>query len=95
MQLTIYTAPCVGNAKNCSYPQKHVVTNADELQEAVKYDHVCAEYKGNYRSISNFTVSDVVVMDLDNDHSDNPADWVTEEKLDELVKKYDFIETRR
>lgn len=85
MQLTIYTAPCVGNAKNCSYPQKHVVTNADELQEAVKYDHVCAEYKGNYRSISNFTVSDVVVMDLDNDHSDNPADWVTEEKLDELM----------
>ena len=85
MQLTIYTAPCVGNAKNCTYPQKQVVTSAEELIDAVKYDHVCAEYTKNYRNVSNFVQSDVVVMDLDNDHSDNPADWVTAEMLDEMM----------
>lgn len=85
MHLTIYNATCTGNAKNCIYPQKQVVTSAEELMEAVKYDHVCAEYAKNYRNVGNFVCSDVVVMDLDNDHSDNPADWVTAEALDELM----------
>lgn len=85
MQLTIFNAACVGNAKNCTYPQKCVVTNADELMDAVKFDHVCAEYQKNYRNVSNFIQSDVVVMDLDNDHSDNPADWVTADMLDEMM----------
>lgn len=85
MQITIFNAACVGNAKNCTYPQKCVVTNADELMDAVKFDHVCAEYAKNYRNVSNFIQSDVVVMDLDNDHSDNPADWVTADMLDEMM----------
>lgn len=85
MQLTIFDATCVGNAKNCTYPQKKVVTSADELTEAVKFDHVCAEYTKNYRNVSNFVKSDVVVMDLDNDHSDDPADWVTADMLDAMM----------
>ncbi len=85
MQLTIFNAACVGNAKNCTYPQKCVVTSAGELIDAVKFDHVCAEYQKNYRNVSNFIQSDVVVMDLDNDHSDNPADWVTADMLDEMM----------
>lgn len=85
MQLTIFTATCIGNAKNCTYPKKRVVTSAEELIDAVKYDHVCAEYTKNYRNVSNFVQSDVVVMDLDNDHSDNPTDWVTAEMLDEMM----------
>lgn len=85
MQITIFNATCVGNAKNCTYPQKCVVTSAEELIDAVKFDHVCAEYQKNYRNVSNFIQSDVVVMDLDNDHSDNPADWVTADMLDEMM----------
>lgn len=85
MQLTIFNAACVGNAKNCTYPQKCVVTSAEELIDAVKFDHVCAKYQKNYRNVSNFIQSDVVVMDLDNDHSDNPADWVTADMLDEMM----------
>lgn len=61
------------------------VTNASELQEAVKMDHVCAKYKNNYRSIDNFLKSNVVVMDLDNDHTDDPDEWITAEKLEELL----------
>lgn len=45
MQLILYTADCVGNAKNCKYPRKAVVTSADELQDAVSTDHVCAHYR--------------------------------------------------
>lgn len=85
MQLILQTANVTADAKNCSYPNKITVTNASELQEAVKMDHVCAEYKNNYRSIDNFIKSNVVVMDLDNDHTDDPDEWITAEKLEELL----------
>ena len=85
MQLILQTANVTADAKNCSYPNKVTVTNASQLQEAVKMDHVCAEYKNNYRSIDNFLKSNVVVMDLDNDHTDDPNEWITAERLEELL----------
>ena len=50
MNFVIYTADCTGNKANCDYPHRVEVDSSDVLQEAVKKDHVCAEYKGNYRS---------------------------------------------
>lgn len=85
MKLIFYTANCIGNAKNCSYPNRVEVTNAEELKAVVKMDHVCAEYKNNYRSADNFMESVVVVMDCDNDHSENPSEWVAPKKIDELL----------
>ena len=85
MQLTICTANCIGNQKNCLYPNKSVVTSVDELKETVKLDHVCAEYKNNYRSADNFLKSDVIVMDCDNDHTENLDEWITPEALEERI----------
>ncbi|AHM57661.1 hypothetical protein EAL2_808p01560 (plasmid) [Peptoclostridium acidaminophilum DSM 3953] len=90
MQLTIYTANFTGNQKNCLYPNKSIVTSVDELKEAVKLDHVCAEYKNNYRSADNFIKSDVIVMDCDNDHTENPDEWITPEALDELMSDVSY-----
>lgn len=91
MQITMFTADCIGQAANCSYPNRRVVTTPEEMREAVRFDHVCAEYKGNYRSIGNFTRSDVVVMDIDNDHTEDPAEWITPEKLDELLPDISYV----
>lgn len=85
MQLMLCTANCVGNQKNCRYPNKLIVTSEDELKEAAKLDHVCAEYKNNYRSAANFLKSNVIVMDCDNDQTENPDEWITPEALDELI----------
>ncbi len=90
MQLTMFTANCTGNRANCSYPVKVVVSKAEELREAVKVDHVCASYKGNYRSIDNFLSSDCLVMDIDNDHSENPEEWITSEQIDSLFEDVDY-----
>ena len=84
MQLILYTADCTGNAKNCKYPHKAVVSSADELRDAVGMDHVCARYRGGYRSVDNFISSNVVVMDCDNDHSEEPGEWITPGKLEEI-----------
>lgn len=90
MQLTISTANCTGNQKNCFYPNKRVITSADELKEAVKVDHVCAEYEKTYRSADKFIKSDVIVMDCDNDHTENPAEWITPDTLEELMPEVSY-----
>ncbi len=77
LNFTIYTADCTNNKGNCLYPNKSVITDKDTFIKAIKTDHVTAKYKGNYRSKDNFEFSDCIPLDCDNDHSDNPKDWVT------------------
>lgn len=91
MQVTIFTANCIGQAANCSYPNKVTVVTPEQLREAVKADHVCAEYKGSYRGIGNFIRSDVIVMDIDNDHSEEPAEWITAEKLEGIFPDMEYM----
>ena len=77
INFTLYTANSVGNEKNSLFPTKAVITDKASLIQAVQFDHVTAEYKNNYRKSDNFIQSDVIPLDCDNDHSDNPSDWVT------------------
>lgn len=77
IKFTLYTANCKGNLKNCMYPNKNIITDKESMMKAVKFDHVTAQYKNNYRSIVNFIEADNIPLDCDNDHSDNQKDWVT------------------
>lgn len=93
MKFTIYTADCTGNAKNTLYPNQRVITCEGDLKKSVTSDHVCAQYKNNYRNDANFMVSDVVPMDCDNDHSDNPDEWITPEILADSLGDVAFVVT--
>ena len=75
--MTIYDAATVGSRSNCVYPNPVTVTDADTMRQAAAFDHVCAAYKQNYRSVDNFLKADCLPMDCDNDHSDDPDDWLT------------------
>lgn len=77
IKFTIYTADCSGNSANCLYPHKKVITDKETFQNAIKKDHVTARYNNSYRSSDNFEEADNIPLDCDNDHSDNPKDWVT------------------
>ena len=85
MIICMNLANTVGDERNCRYPTRVEIKSADELREAVRLDHVCAEYKNDQRSSSNFLQSNVIVMDCDNDHTEDPAEWITPEKLDEMM----------
>lgn len=74
---TIYSADVVGNPGNCYYPNRHAITDEASLRAAICHDYVCAEYQNNYRNGVNFIGSDCLPVDCDNDHSENPEDWVT------------------
>lgn len=74
---TVYSADVTGNPGNCSYPHKHVILDETSLKTAICHDYVCAEYLNSYRNGDNFIGSDCLPVDCDNDHSENPADWMT------------------
>ena len=75
--ITLYSADITGNPGNCSYPHRHDVVDADSLKAAVCHDYVCAEYKNHYRNNDNFIGSDCLPVDCDNDHSEDPTEWIT------------------
>ena len=75
---TLYHADFIGSPGNCSYPHRVHVSDAASLQSAVRYDYVCAEYRNNYRNSENFIGSDCLPVDCDNDHSENPEEWVSQ-----------------
>lgn len=76
IDFTLYIANCCGDSSNCVYPNKAHITDTASFVTAIKQDHVCAAYKNNYRSNDNFLETDVLSMDCDNDHSDDPKDWI-------------------
>ena len=75
MKFTLYKSDFAGKLANCVYPHKCIITDEKTLAEAVRFDHVMAEYKNNYRGNSNFVKSDNIPLDCDNEHSDKEADW--------------------
>lgn len=79
--MTMYTATVAGQQNNAHYPNRHEVSTAADLEAVARLDHVVAEYQGGRRSSTNFLSSDCLVMDVDNSHTDNQADWITPEAL--------------
>ena len=82
--ITVYTADCAGNASNCLYPNKIEIADEASAKLAFAKDLVCARYRNNYRSIDNFELSNALPGDFDNEHSDDPRDWVTAEDVADL-----------
>lgn len=93
MKFTIYTANCTGNEKNTLYPNQMVITCEGDLKKSITFDHVCAKYKNDTRSDANFIVSDVIPMDCDNDHSDDPDEWITPQFLADNLTDVAFAVT--
>ncbi|HEY9059199.1 MAG TPA: phage/plasmid primase, P4 family [Pseudobacteroides sp.] len=91
LNFTLYTADCIGNSANCLYPNQVVVTDKESFLAAISHDHVTARYKNNYRSNDNFISADNVPLDCDNDHSDDPKDWVTSVDVATAFENVPFV----
>lgn len=87
---TICLSDCKQNPKNVYYPHHRVISNANMLREAVRYDHVGADFKNGYRNLKNFQWSDVSILDCDNDHSEDPSQWVTPDACNYLFPDIAF-----
>ena len=81
MSFLLCLAHCQQNPKNTLYPTEVMVSSPEMLQKAVHYDYVGARFKGGYRSIQNFLMSNVSIMDCDNTHTKDPLQMVHPEQL--------------
>ena len=91
MRFTLHTADCRGNEKNVCYPHECRIASEAEFMAAVAVDHVCAAFQGCRRSVGNFQSADVLVMDCDNEHSDVSAEWITPEKVAEMLPDVSYV----
>ena len=81
MEVIIFHSGNCGNAKNCLYPYSGTGSTPAELKRLFCYDHTFIEFKNNYRSKENFQEATVATLDNDNDHSDDPAEWIPIEAI--------------
>ncbi|MDD4057091.1 MAG: DUF3987 domain-containing protein [Bacilli bacterium] len=91
MPFKIYYSNCIQQYNNCLYPNEIDVADIESLKKTVSHDYVCAKYKDNYRSIDNFISSNCVGVDFDNDHSNNPDDWVTSASIKEMFSGVPYL----
>ncbi|NQN35529.1 DNA primase [Streptococcus suis] len=90
MQFTLSHSGQTGVQTTTVYPNQVTITDEISLQTVVQFDHVAGLFFNNTRSNTNFIKSDVLVMDIDNDHSENPEEWMTVERLKEIFADYNF-----
>lgn len=90
MKFSLQLSTTRGNAANKLYPQTAIISSLDELKTAVQYDHVGGLFKDNTRSNDNFISCDVVIMDVDNDESENSDEWITPDRIAAIFKDVEF-----
>lgn len=91
INFTLYVSSTLGNLSNCLYPRKVLIRDEASMLDAIKYDHVSAEFKNNYRSSANFIKADNAVLDCDNDHSEDPNEWVDVDDVANTFQDIPFI----
>lgn len=88
---TLYAANVSGVQNNNHYPNQQTIADVASLSAVAGFDHVAATYANDRRSTAAFIASDCVVMDIDNDHTDTESEWVTPEKLGEVMAGVEFM----
>ena len=73
------------------YPREIYITTLENLKDAAQYDHIAGIFEGNHRANEDIKFTKCIIMDCDNDGSENSADWLTPEKLAERLKGIEFL----
>ena len=91
LPITLFCSTQIWNPQNCLYPIEMNVDGPEQLRTAVGFDHVFVKFKGNRRSNKNFKYADFLVLDCDNDHSDDKKDWILPDDLADLMPGVSYV----
>ena len=80
-KITLTPSNYYQDAKKSKYLNPVVVESLEDFKKVILKDYACAVYKNKHRSIDDFLYADAIVFDIDNDHSENPDDWMTPDKV--------------
>lgn len=90
MELTLSVSSLKGSRGNTRYEERRVIRSREELLDAVQQDHVCGVFRNNRRSIDGFLEADVLMLDCDNEQSEETADWITLEQAAKIFSEFNF-----
>ena len=93
--MTLYAAECRGNAQNVTYKHEIRVKNEQDLQRALKRDHMAGRMVSSYRHTDNFIECDCIMLDVDNTHTEDPDKWKSADDIAEaLPVNYYLVRSR-
>lgn len=90
MKFDLYVSNVREKKNNVYYKNLVSINSPESLRKAALFDHVCAQYKDNYRDKDRFIKSNVLPMDCDNDHSEKPDEWITPQALSDIFPSVSF-----
>lgn len=76
MKITLSTAKVCGKPSNRFYPDEVTIADREQMAAAMRLDHICGSFKDRRRSRENYISADCIVMDCDNDISEDPDFWI-------------------
>lgn len=88
--MKLYHSGVRQNTKNAKYPYEVEIKNCEDLKRVASYDNTCAKCKDNYRKNDNFLEADCSMFDVDNTHSENPAEWIYPENVQKMFSDVAF-----
>ncbi|MEE5994137.1 MAG: DUF3987 domain-containing protein [Oscillospiraceae bacterium] len=91
MEFTLSVSNVIGKQNNAYYRDIRTISNEQEMFEAVQFDHICGHFQNCHRQKKDFIDCDCIVMDCDNDHSDNSEDWYQLEDYAQIFSDITFV----
>ena len=87
MKITLYKSNVREDPKNVLYPSEVVIDTKSPLDaSAFEFDYVGSLFKGSSRSNANFIKTNCLLIDIDNDHSENPSEWFDKDDVENVLK---------
>lgn len=79
------------DAKKSKYLNPVVIETLEDFKKGILKDYACAVYRNNHRSKEDFLYADAIVFDIDNDHSENPDEWLTPHKVSSFFSNVQIL----
>ena len=87
----LHRSDVVRQRKNNDYPYQIEITSLEVFKDVISYDHMTARCENNSREKGNkFLATNIFAVDFDNDHSNDPKEWVTIKQTIEKYKDFSF-----
>ena len=90
MNFDLYYNKVTQKYDNSYYPYHKTITCDEDFKEVVIYDCVGAKYKNNHRSNDDFIEANCLMLEIDNDHTEDKSLQVDNDKLAAILPDVDF-----
>lgn len=87
MLINFYGSNVREKVDNVIYPVEHVIDTKKELDPSIfAYDYVGYCFLNNRRHSDNIIKSNCLLIDVDNDHSENPSEWFDKDDIEHVLR---------